>query len=218
MTIKTQNKQFLLYLFSLTVSFIAYGFALTNFSLTIDSESPVYPQYSLEHGRWGTNLVRYHLFNGLYPYYTLLFGLLFLSLTAVEITKLFNLKGIYAFIFCLLFLSFPQHAYQLAFTMQADAVPLAYFTGTLAVVFYLKESKTKLWQIVNLFIAVVLLVFTIATYQILVYVPVILYIIYFFIQINKPETNLKLEFKKAFIFAGLLLLSVAIYFLTVKLF
>ncbi len=118
MPIKNQNKEFFLYLFAIIVGFITYGFALTNFSLTVDSESPVYPHYALEHGRWGTNLVRYHLFNGLFPYYTLLFGLLFLSLTAVEITKILKIKGIYSYIFCLLFLSFPQHAYQLVFTME----------------------------------------------------------------------------------------------------
>jgi hypothetical protein len=200
------------------VAYITYGFALTNFSLSIDSESPIYPNYSLEHGRWGTNLIRYHLFNGLFPYYTLLFGLFFLSLTAVEITKIFNFKGIYAYIFCLLFLSFPQHAYQLAFTMQADAVPLAYFMGTLSIAFYLKESKSTLWLCVYSTSSVLLLVATIAVYQILIYVPIIIYIIYFLLQINKSETNLKLEIKKAIIFAGLMIVSVGLYFLSVKLF
>ena len=88
MTTKTQNKQLLLYIFSVLVAFVTYGFALTNFTLTVDSESPIYPQYSLELGRWGSNLVRYHLFNGLFPYFTLLFGLIFLALTSVEITKI----------------------------------------------------------------------------------------------------------------------------------
>lgn len=36
----------------------------------VDSESPIYPNYSLEHGRLGTNLIRYHIFGGLLPYYT----------------------------------------------------------------------------------------------------------------------------------------------------
>ncbi|HQW68803.1 MAG TPA: glucosyltransferase domain-containing protein [Flavobacterium sp.] len=218
MTKKTQNKQFLLYVFSIFIAFVTYGFALTNFTLTIDSESPIYPHSSLELGRWGTNLVRYHLMNGLYPFFTLLFGLVFLALTAVEVTKILNLKGIFSFLFCLLFLSFPQHAYQLVFTMQADAIPLGYFFGTLGVAFYLKESNTKILKIINFILSVIFIVFAIATYQILVYIPVVLYIIYFFTQIDKPDSNIKQEFKKAFIFIGLLLISVLTYILSVKLF
>jgi Glucosyl transferase GtrII len=218
MTTETQNKQFLLYVFSILVAFVAYGFALTNFTLTVDSESPIYPHSSLELGRWGTNLVRYHLMNGLYPFFTLLFGLVFLALTAVEVTKILNIKGVFSFIFCLLFISFPQHAYHLVFTMQADAIPLGYFLGTVGVAFYLKESKTKIWKIINLVLSVVFMVCAIATYQILVFIPVILYMIYFFTQIDKPEANIKQEFKKAFVFIGLLLISVIIYLLSVKLF
>lgn len=218
MTTKTQNKQFLLYVFSILVAFVAYGFALTNFTLTIDSESPIYPHSSLELGRWGTNLVRYHLMNGLYPYFTLLFGLVFLALTAVEVTKILNIKGIFGYIFCLLFLSFPQHAYQLVFTMQADAVPLGYFLGTLGVVFYLKESTTKIHKTIHWFLSIVFLVCAVATYQILVFVPIILYLLYFFTQINKTETIIKQELIKGLVFAGLLVTSVAIYILSVKLF
>ncbi len=218
MTIQTQNREFFLYIFSVLVAFVTYGFALTNFSLTVDSESPIYPHASLELGRWGTNLVRYHLMDGLYPYFTLLFGLVFLALTAVEVTKVLSIKGIFSYIFCLLFLSFPQHAYQLVFTMQADAVPLGYFLGTLGVVFYLKESKTKSYKIIHWVLSIICLVCAIATYQILVFVPTVLYILYFFTQINKTETNVKEEFKKGLIFAGLLLASAAIYLLSVKLF
>ena len=218
MLTKTQNEQLLLYLFSIFIAFVVYGFALTNFTLTVDSESPIYPQYSLELGRWGSNLVRYHLFNGLFPYFTLLFGLVFLALTSVEITKILQIKAIYSYIFCLLFLSFPQHAYQLVFTMQADSVPLGYFLGTLGVAFYLKESKAKIQKITYLVLTVLFLVCAIGTYQILVFVPVILYLLYFFTQINKPETNVKQEFKKALIFSGIVLISVALYLLSVKLF
>lgn len=218
MTSETQNKQFFLYVFSILVVFVAYGFALTNFSLSVDSESPIYPHSSLELGRWGTNLVRYHLMNGLYPFFTLLFGLIFLALTAVEVTKILNIKGVFSFIFCLLFLSFPQHAYQLVFTMQADAIPLGYFLGTLGVGFYLKETKTKIWKIINFILTIVFFVFAIATYQILIFIPVMLYLIYFFTQIDKPEISIKQEFKKAFVFCGLLLISVIIYLLSIKLF
>jgi hypothetical protein len=61
---KQLQKKLSLFIFSLSVSFITYGFALTNFTLTIDSESPIYPDYSMGLGRWGTNLIRHKLCDG----------------------------------------------------------------------------------------------------------------------------------------------------------
>jgi hypothetical protein len=218
MTTKNRNEFFLIYVFSILVAFIAYGFAITNFSLTVDSESPIYPHSSLELGRWGTNLVRYHLMGGLYPYFTLLFGLIFLALTSVEITKILKIKGIYTYLFILLFLSFPQHAYQLVFTMQADAIPLGYFLGTLAVHFFIKNKESKLQKIIYNILTILLLVCTIAIYQALIFIPFVLYMLYFFVQINDVETNIKTEFKKGLGFALILVISVVLYFLSVKLF
>ena len=140
---KKEHQQLFLYVFSILVAIITYGFALTNFSLSVDSEMPAWDPNPLNLGRWGNYFLRFYVFNGLLPYYTLLFGLIFLAITSVEITKILNIKGIYTYIFCLLFLSFPQHAYQLVFTMQADAVPLGYFLGTMSVSLFLKQSKIK---------------------------------------------------------------------------
>jgi hypothetical protein len=218
MSNKIITNQIFFYLFSFIIAFITYGFALTNFSLTVDSESPIYPHSSLEHGRWGTNLIRYHLMNGLYPYFTLFFGLVFLTLTSVEITKLLKIKGIYKYLFSLLFLSFPQHAYQLVFTMQADVIPVGYFLGTLGVVFFLKECKNKTQKYLNIILSIICLVCAIASYQILVFVPTVLYIIYFFIQLYKPDLSLKHELRKALLFSGVLLTSVILYVLSVKIF
>ncbi len=218
MKIKSKKETFSIYIFSILTAFITYGFALTNFSLTVDSESPIYPHSSLDLGRWGTNLVRYHLMDGLYPYFTLLFGLVFLALTSVEITKILKIKGIYTYIFCLLFLSFPQHAYQLVFTMQADAIPLGYFLGTLAVGFYIKNKESKLQNIVYNILTITLLTCTIAVYQALIFIPFVLYLLYFFVQINYFESNIKTEFKKALWFALIFGISIIFYFLSVKLF
>lgn len=217
MKTKTRNKLLLLYVFSIFVAFVAYGFSLTNFSLTVDSESPIYPHSSLELGRWGTNLVRYHLMGGLYPYFTLLFGLVFLALTSVEITKILKIKGIYSYIFILLFLSFPQHAYQLVFTMQADAIPLGYFLGSLSVHFYIKNKVSNLEKILYTVLSILLLVCTIAIYQALIFIPFVLYLLYFFVQINNVESNLNAEFKKGLGYALIFAISVILYLISVKL-
>ena len=78
-------KNYSVLLFSFIISFVTYGFALTNYSLTVDSESPAFSDYSMGLGRWGTNLIRYRIFEGHLPYFTLLLGLIFLSLSAVEL-------------------------------------------------------------------------------------------------------------------------------------
>ena len=127
-----------LLLFSVFVSFITYGFALTNYTLTVDSEGRTVDEFSLTLGRWGTTLVRYHIFHGLLPYFTMLLGIILLCLSAVELQKLFRFSGIKSYLFCALFLSFPQMAYQLVFTMQADAVPLGFLSAVLAMALFQK--------------------------------------------------------------------------------
>lgn len=209
-----------LFVFSLIVSFITYGFALTNYTLTVDSESPAYSDYSMGLGRWGTNIIRYRIFEGLLPYFTLLLGLVFLSLTAVELSKIFRLKGVYNFVFCCLFLTLPQHAYQLAFTMQADAVPIGFFCATIGVGLFINNigNTNKLHKVLNLFLALILIVFTISIYQALVFIPVIIYLLVFFLNIFEKEFEFKKELLNLLYFVVLMLASGLFYYLSVKLF
>lgn len=207
------------YFFSIIIGVIVYGFALTNFSLMVDSESPIYPDYSLGLGRWGTNLIRYHLFNGLLPYYTLLVGIIFLSLTGVEITKILKINGIYRYVFLMLFLSFPQHAYQMAFTMQADAISIGYFSASLAIgMFVGLVALKKHLYFIKLLIIIFLLIFSIAIYQALVFIPIVLYAIYFFTKLNEDGVDLKNEWKNLFIFIFILFISIIGYYISMRLF
>lgn len=207
------------YLFSILIGIIVYGFALSNFSVVPDTETPIYHDYSLSLGRWGTNIIRYHIFNGLLPYYTLLVGIFFLSISAVEFSKILQINGIFKYVFILLFISFPQHAYQLAFTMQADAIGIGYFTASLAIGMFLKLNfEKKLTFYLKLTLIALLLIFTIAIYQALVFIPIVLYSLYFFTKINNPETDVKIEWKKLFQFVGVLLIASIVYALSVKLF
>ncbi|NHN25609.1 hypothetical protein FIA58_007960 [Flavobacterium jejuense] len=219
MTNTLLTKKFNLILFSIFVSIISYGFALTNYSLAIDSESPAYSDYSMSLGRWGTNLFRYRIFEGHLPYFTLLFGLIFLSLSSVELTKIFKLKGVYSYIFCTLFLTFPQHAYQLAFTMQADAVPFGFFCSVVAVNLFnegIKNTKNNT-SLLKLVFSCLLIMFTISIYQALIFIPIITYAIYFCVNIN-DEFQFKDAFKKLFYFIILLIVSVILYYISIKIF
>jgi len=218
---KQLQKRISLFVFSLAVSFITYGFALTNYTLTVDSESPIYPDYSMGLGRWGTNLIRYKLCDGLLPYFTLLFGLVFLSLAAIEIVKIFKIKSFYSYAFCLFFLTLPQHSYQLAFTMQADAVPIGFFCGVLAVSIFINTVSSKkrtTLKIISLLLSLFLITFTISIYQALVFIPVIVYLIYFFIISFEEEFQIKRELINLVYFIILMIFSGVLYFITVKLF
>lgn len=207
-----------LYLFTCFIAVITYGFALTNYTLTVDSESPIYPWFSLEHGRWGTNLIRYHIFNGHMPYFTLLLGLLALSLSAVELTKVFKFTNIKAYVFCALFVSIPQIAYSIAFTMQADVVPIGFLaavTGTrLFTENYSAPSVIKKYS--NLCIAALLIMFAVACYQALALVPVIIFLIYFFQETFSDSFDTKSKIKELFFFGLLMISSFILYYISVK--
>ncbi len=212
------NEKVTFYLFSLLCSIIVYGFALTNFSVVPDTESPIYSDYSLMLGRWGTNLIRYHIFEGLMPYYTLLVGLFFLALTAIEIVKIFKIEGIFRYIFVILFLSFPQLSYQMVFTMQADAIGIGFFTVAISVSLFLSSFyDKKVFKYLKWLGVILLLTLTMAIYQALIFCPIIIYAIYFFIELdNKENDNLKNDWIKLFSFIFLLLIASLLYYLSLK--
>ncbi|AXG73688.1 hypothetical protein DVK85_05360 [Flavobacterium arcticum] len=212
------SEYFKLLFFSIVISFIAYGFALTNFSLTIDSEQVFLPDTSLALGRWGTNILRYHIFEGIIPYFTLLLSLILLSLSAVEIAQLFRLNNLMGYIFCGLFLTFPQMAYQLVFTMQADVVALGFLTSALSIKFFIKslEGSLNLKSASYFTFSSLFFMFVIALYQALAFIPIIIYIIILFQNTSSENYNFKTEFKKGLLFIGLMITSVILYFISVK--
>ena len=191
----------------------------------VDSESPIYPNYSLEHGRLGTNLIRYHIFGGLLPYYTQLLGLFFLSASSVLMSAVFRFRNAWFVIFTLMFLTFPQHAYQLAFTMQADAIGIGYFCGAAGVYLFVKKLQNlkirEFWYPENLltsFLIVILMAFTVSIYQALIFVPVMIFAALFLKRIFEDDFDLKTEITRSLIFIGLLVAAVIIYFLALKIF
>ena len=220
MSLKTSNYNFKLLFFSIICSFITYGFALTNSFLSIDSESPILPDFSLALGRWGTNLIRYHIFEGHLPYFTLLLSLILLSFTTVALSKLFKLKGVLSYVFCALFLSFPGLSYQLVFTMQADVVAIGFLLSVITVVLFIKgiENMLSVKSILLLIAASFIFMFVIACYQALLFIPIIIYLIYFFQNTYLEDFNLKKEFFKLLYFGVLVILSLGLYFVSVKLF
>lgn len=211
---------FRLLIFSVLLCLVTYGFTLSNFSLSIDSEQVFFADTSLNLGRWGTNLVRYHIFRGIVPYFTLLLSLLLLSVTAVEIVKWLRLSLFMSYVFCGLFLTFPQMAYQLVFTMQADAVALGFLAAVFAIKFFGRFSRERLfWRSAACFaVSSLLFMFVIAIYQALAFIPVILYLIVLFQNTYVENYDFKAEARNGIWFIGLIIISVALYFISVKIF
>lgn len=218
MDTKKITEYYKLCLFSIVTSIVTYGFALTNYSLSVDSETPIDSEFSMSLGRWGTNLVRYRIFEGHLPYFTLLLGLLLFSLTAVELAKLFNFKATMGYVFCGLFLTFPQMSYQLIFTMQADVVTLGFLLAVLSVTIFMKNSDVVFSKktILPFIFSSLLLMFVIALYQALILVPIIVFIILFLQNSYKENFNFKTEFRRGIFFSALLLVSVILYYISAK--
>lgn len=219
---KIKNKDINLFIFSLLSAILCYGFTLTNFSLSIDNEQVFHKNHSMEMGRWGTNLIRSRIFDGIIPYYTLFLSLVFLALTAVLLSRIFNFKNIYSYLFCALFLSFPQMAYQMVFTMQADAVAIGFFSSSVSIIFLNWGLNNLMLQPIKSYLAFllssVLIVFIIAIYQALIFLPIIIFAISLFLNTFKEDYSLKNDFKNIVIFIVTIFVAVVLYYLSVKLF
>lgn len=216
---KTPNENsYHLFLFTFLLAILTYGFTLTNFSLSIDNEIPIFSDYGLDLGRWGTNLIRYHIFSGHLQYFSFILSLFMFSISAVRLANLFKFEGILAYFFCGLFLTFPQISYQVVFNMMADVASFGILLSVLSVEIFIKQfdNKSIVNRIMFLILVALLLMFTLSIYQALVLAPVTIYIIHFFLNTFNEDFNLKEEMKRAFSFAGLILLSGILYYISVK--
>ncbi len=218
MKINLKSELVNLFLFSIFCALICYGFGLTNYALTVDSEYAIQSDISLSLGRWGTNLVRYHIFEGQVPYFTMLLGLFFLSAAAAFFTRLLKFGGVYGYLFCALFVTFPQMAYQLAFTMQADVVPIGFFCSALALIIFegCVDKPLSLKTASFYLVSAVLLMFVISIYQALIFVPVIIYLLIIFQNLVHKDFLMKEELFRAIKFALLMILAGILYFISVK--
>jgi low affinity Fe/Cu permease len=217
----TKNENiYKLFAFSFTLAIVTYGFALTNYTLSIDNEMPVLADFGLTLGRWGQNLIRYHLFGGHLQYFTLLISLFLFSVAAVRLTKVFKFEGLAAYFFCGLFLTFPQISYQVVFGVMADVAGFGVLLSVLSVELFIKgyEIKSLTKKIALLSLVAFVLTFTLSIYQAFVLVPPTIYLIYFFQNTFTDSFSLKEEIKKMLLFGGIIIISVLLYVMSVKAF
>lgn len=207
-----------LFIFSFSLALLTYGFALTNYTLSIDNEIPILSNFGLDLGRWGQNLIRYHLFNGHLQYFSFVLSLFLFSISAAKIAKLFKFEGILAYFFCGLFITFPQLSYQVVFSMMADVAGFGVLLSVCSVELFITgcETKSKIKKVLSFLFVALIVMFALSIYQILILIPVTLYLILFFQKTFYPNFELKLELKKVFVFGGLMIVSVLLYYISVK--
>ncbi len=135
------------------VTFLAalavYGYAVANFSLHMDVEAAVAYgsiNYTFSLGRWGISLVHMLILpEPVVPYFTAVLTLLFLTSAALASQSVFLFSPAQRYAFTILYVSFPEFAYQLEFLNQSDCVAFGLFCGTLsflALQNHLKASST----------------------------------------------------------------------------
>lgn len=218
-TVENEDKSISkLFLSTFFLGIITYGFALTNFTLSIDNETPILSDFGLGLGRWGQNLILYHIFGGHLPYFSLILSLFLFSVAAVQISNLFKFNGFAAYCFCGLFITFPQLSYQLVFGMMMVLSALGVLFSVLSVWLFLQAYNEKsLPKKLMLFsLMALLLMFTLAMYQAFILVPVTLFIILFFQNTFDDEFKISAELRKTLFFGVLILISGLLYYISVK--
>lgn len=206
-----------LFFFTFLLAVLTYWLRLTTFSITIDNETPIYSDFGLLFGRWGQNLILFKLFNGHQNYFSLLFSLFIYAVASVKLVNLFKFKDFSSFIFCSLFVTFPQFSYQIVFGMMTVISSLGVFIAVvgfeLFVKYYNQNSKIKylIYFIISLSIA-----FLLAIYQAFLIFPITILVIYFLLRTFQEDFNIKNEIIKILIFTFITLFAIIFYYLSVK--
>lgn len=217
--IKIKNQEnYKLFLFTFFIALITYGFAFTNFTISIDNELPILSDYGMDLGRWASNLVLYHLFGGHLRYFSLILSLFLFSVAAVQINSLFKFNGFVAYCFCGLFINFPQLSYQVVFGMMAVIAALGVLLSAYCVTLFLKGYEIKsLQKKIGLFSLVsVLLMFSLAMYQAFILIPITLYLILFFQKTFDEKFKIGEELKKLLFFSLVIISGGILYYISVK--
>jgi hypothetical protein len=214
----TLSTSYKLLVFSFVVAVLTYGFALTNFTITIDNETPIYHDFGLAFGRWGQNLILYGLFDGHLQYFTLLISLFLYSFAGVRLAKIFNLEGVSAYFFCALFVTFPQISYQVVFAMMAVIAPVGVLLSVFSIEFFIKglESKVLLNKLLYFLLVTIVITFLLSIYQAFILIPPTIYILLVLQNTFKDGFNFKNEIKNILLLGLLVVISVILYVISVK--
>lgn len=126
-----------LFVFSFLLALVAYGYPLFNFSLNIDGGSRDNFEHTVSLGRWGHALIRAYILPEPYiPYFTMLLALAITACAAVLHAWVVGLNKRQSMLFCALYITFPQFAYQFEFMNQAETFALGQLLCAISVALF----------------------------------------------------------------------------------
>ena len=199
------------FLFALTSCIIAYGFELVNHTISIDVDVMDNYLHTIDLGRWGHALLKKYIFHEPWvPFFSIAFSLMTVSASSLVASIYLKLNLEESIVFSVLFVTFPQMAYQLQFSNQAETVGLALLFCMYSMIFFHKNG------LVGKLLFVLINVFVISIYQSLVFLPVTLVSLYSFKRISEGEFKLGGWFKESVMISLLTIISVIIYFVISK--
>lgn len=195
---------------SIMACLVVYGFEIFNFSMSIDEEFMDNTKSTIALGRWGHAFLRYYFLPEPFaPFFTHLIAIVFFSISAVIITMSIETSFKNKIALVILFVSYPQFAYQMAFANQSDTVAISYLLSALSVYTY-KKSGFKLLSLSSA-CSVVALIFSVSIYQSVITLPItISMVVISFLIINK-EINAKQSIVILSKFVLLCIVSIVIY-------
>lgn len=194
---------------SLISSVVAYGYALVNFTISIDGEYRDNFSVTISLGRWLHSLLKLYILPEPYvPYATVAFSV-FIFAIASFIISITLFKDLFLACICsVLFFSIPQLAYQIQFINQADTIALSFLFGALSAWLILEGEHKK----ANIILSVIFMVGSISIYQSMFnFVPLIAMC---YVVANKKSVHGAL--KTLSFVAMLTFISIVIYFILNK--
>ncbi|EFM0018019.1 MULTISPECIES: glucosyltransferase domain-containing protein [Enterobacteriaceae] len=202
-------------------SLLVYFQNLTNFSISIDTEYAFFSWpnegilWWISLGRWGSAIIDYIFrVNAYTPGFTTLVMLALNVITAfllaVNTFKLLSTR----IMFAIIFVSFPQFAYQAEFAQQSDTVALGQLLACISgLILYSSIFGKDKVNIKLLFIGVLVLTFSLGIYQSLISFPVVVFLMQFIAKCNE---ECKKRIIKCFsIFSFAIILATSIYYIIV---
>lgn len=204
---------FLTFITSLFFCLLAYGYSLSNHTISIDVDVMDNYLHTIDLGRWGHAILKRYVFHEPWvPFFSLAFSLLCLSFSSVMITKFLQFSKTDGLVFSALFVTFPQMAYQLQFSNQAETVGLALLACCYSLIIY--SSDVKYGKLIFIFLNVIV----ISIYQSFVFLPITLVAIFHLKKIVDAHGSLKAWVYDSLGISFLTIISVVIYFIISKLF
>jgi hypothetical protein len=164
-----QQKYIITFLIALVCSALAYGFELSNHTISIDVDVMDNYLHTIDLGRWGHAILKRFVFHEPWvPFFSLVFSLICISAASVASSIYLKLTKEESIIFSSLFVTFPQMAYQLQFSNQAETVGLALLLSVYSMIFFDNGSRS------GKAIFILLNIFVISIYQSFVFLPITL--------------------------------------------